>query len=138
MPEDKVIAVMDANCGLCARGAAWIARNDRADRFRIVPVQSVFGARLLRAEGLDPSDPASWLVIDAKGTHHGLDALIVAAGHLGGVNRALGLFRVLPAPLRRWLYGVVARNRYRVFGRADLCSLPDPAVQYRLHLADSL
>ena len=136
MEENKIIAVMDANCGLCARGAAWIARNDGADQFRIVPVQSRLGEHLMRAEGLDPQDPSSWLVIDAAGAHQGLDALMAAGGHLGGVWRGMRILRILPRGLRDAAYRLVARNRYRIFGRANLCALPDPKVQQRLILND--
>lgn len=136
MEKDKIIAVMDAKCGLCARGAAWIARNDTADQFRIVPVQSPLGEKLMRAEGLDPADPSSWLVLDAAGTHQRLDALVAAGAHLGGIWRALGALRLLPRGMRDVAYSTVARNRYRIFGRADLCALPDPNVQRRLILKD--
>ncbi len=132
MAEQPILAVMDANCALCASGARWIARNDHGQRFRIVPVQSSRGERLMTDHGLDPNDPLSWLVIDDHGAHEGLDALAVAGQHLGGVWRGLAGFRALPKPVRSWLYRTIARNRYRVFGRADLCAMPDPAVQARL------
>lgn len=134
MDPNKITAVMDAQCALCARGAAWIAGNDKAERFQIVPVQSPLGDMLMRAEGLDPSDPSSWLIIDGAGTHQGLEALMVAAKHLGGVWRALAVLRAVPKPLRDWAYYNVARNRYRFFGRTDLCALPDPEVRRRLIL----
>ena len=44
----KVFTVKDARCTLCARGAAWIARNDKAQEFRIVPLQSEVGAALMK------------------------------------------------------------------------------------------
>lgn len=132
MDQVKIIAVMDAKCGLCARGAAWIARNDRADQFRIVPVQSPLGEELMRGAGLDPMDPSSWLVVDAAGMHQGLDALMAAGAHLGGIWRGLRILRILPRQLRDVAYRVVARNRYRIFGKADLCALPDTRMQERL------
>ena len=59
-----IFTVMDANCALCAKGASWIARNDHADEFRIVPIQSVQGRALLVENDLDPHDPASWLFVE--------------------------------------------------------------------------
>ncbi len=82
--------------------------------------------------GLDPSNPVSWLVIDAAGAHDGLDALMVAGKHMGGIWRGLAVLRMLPKRLRDALYRLVARNRYRVFGHADLCGMPDPDVRARL------
>jgi len=132
LPDEGPMAVMDAQCGLCARGARWIARNDKAGEFRILPMQSEKGASLLRHYGLDPEDPLSWLlIVDGRG-YTSLDAVIRTGARLGGVWKGLGVLRLLPRHLQDSLYGLVARNRYKVMGRADLCALPDADVQERL------
>ncbi len=130
--DGKVFVVMDANCLLCAHGARWIARNDRRDAFRIVPAGSPLGASLLRRQGLDEADPESWLLIDSVGAHQSLDALMRAGVHLGGFWQALALLGFLPRSWRDRLYHLVARNRYQLFGRADMCQMPDPAIRRRL------
>lgn len=124
--------VMDARCALCARGAAWIARNDTVEEFTIVPLQSNLGGVLMRHHGLDPSDPASWLYLEDGQPYTSLDAMIRVGRRLGGRWKLLAVLRLLPRSLRDRLYYFVARNRYRLFGRADLCSMPDAAVQKRL------
>ena len=55
---------MDAHCALCARGAAWIARNDRLAEFKIVPLQSELGNALMIHYAMDPEDPTSWLYLE--------------------------------------------------------------------------
>ncbi|MEO0618175.1 MAG: DCC1-like thiol-disulfide oxidoreductase family protein [Pseudomonadota bacterium] len=127
-----VFTVMDAHCALCARGARWIARNDHAHDFTIIPMQSDVGATLLAHYGLNPDDPLSWLFVDNGRAFTSLDAFIRVGQRLGGVWRGLIILRIIPAPLQDVLYRVVARNRYRMFGSADLCSLPDPDVKARL------
>ena len=126
--------VMDAHCALCARGATWIAKNDRAEHFKIIPVQSVVGDALMRHYGLDPNDPASWLYVESGRAYTSLDALIRVGWRLGGVWKLLSVLRLFPASLRDRMYRFVAVNRIRFFGRADLCSLPDPEVRKRLVL----
>lgn len=127
-----MFTVMDAHCALCARGARWIARNDRAGAFTIIPVQSELGGALMRHYGLDPADPVSWLYVEHGRAFTSLDALIRVGRRLGGVWRGLVVLRLLPRAVQDPLYRLVARNRYRLFGRADLCALPDPQVQKRL------
>ena len=56
----------------------------------------------------------------------GLAIAIALLGGLGGAWRVAGLGRLLPRALRDRLYRLVARNRYRLFGRRDTCRLPDP------------
>ncbi len=126
------LTVMDATCGLCARGATWIARNDRAGAFRIIPVQSPLGAGLLRHFGMDPDDPLSWLYLEDGLGYSSLDATVRVGCRLGGRWRVLEALRVIPKPLRDAAYALVARNRYKIMGRADLCAMPDPDVQRRL------
>ena len=128
----NTFTVMDARCSLCARGARWIARNDRAHVFTIIPVQSVAGEALMVHYGLDPADPLSWLYVEDGLAYTSLDALIRVGWRLGGVWKGLSLLRILPVPAQNILYRAVARNRYRLFGTADLCSMPDPEVQKRL------
>jgi len=123
---------MDATCGLCAKGARWIAYNDKANEFRIIPQQSALGAVLLRHYGLDPDDPTSWLYLEDGLPYVSAEAVIRCGQRLGGPWRALLALRIIPKPLLHRLYLWVARNRYRLSGRADLCALPDPAIQARL------
>jgi len=123
---------MDAHCALCARGAKWIAHNDRKEEFKIVPLQSELGYALLYHYAMDPADPTSWLYLEDGRGYASLDALIRVGHRLGRVWKFLFILRVFPRGLRDTLYRAVARNRYRWFGTTDLCTLPDPDVQKRL------
>ena len=124
--------VMDAQCGLCAKGALWIARHDRDAKFRIVPVQSELGGALLRHYGLSPDDPLSWLYIREGRAYTSLDAIVRVGRELGGIWRALAVLRVLPRRLQDILYGAMARNRYRFIGRRSFCDIPAPELQTRI------
>ncbi len=128
----EFVTVMDARCALCARGAAWIARNDRDEKFRIIPMQSNLGTALMRHYGMDPEDPVSWLYLELGVAHHSLGTFIRVSGQLGGRWRLLSVLYILPRGVRDWLYRLVARNRYRIFGTADMCAMPDKGVQQRL------
>lgn len=128
----QVFTVMDARCALCARGARWIARNDSKQQFTIVPLQSDVGNALMRHYGLDPADPTSWLYVEEGRAYTSLDAFMRVGRRLGGVWAGLGILRILPRTVQDILYRAVARNRYRLFGTADLCTLPDAEVQKRL------
>ena len=124
--------VMDAQCGLCARGAMWIARHDRENKFRIVPMQSGLGRSLLKHYGMSPDDPLSWLYVAHGNSYTSLDAIIRVGQELGGVWKALTAFKILPRSLQDRLYGVIARNRYRFLGRKSFCDIPAPEIQARI------
>lgn len=124
--------VMDAHCALCARGARWIARADRAEAFRIIPLQSPLGRALMQHYGMDADDPTSWLFLDDGVPHTSLHAFTRVARRLGGLWHIARLLNLMPRALQDPIYRLVARNRIRLFGRADLCAMPDPDVQKRL------
>lgn len=126
------ITVMDAHCAICARGARWIAHNDGKKEFKIIPLQSPLGNALMRHYGMDPDDPLSWLYLENGKAYSSLDAAIRVSQRLGGIWSSLVILKIIPRRLQDWLYGLVARNRIKIFGTADLCNMPDPEVQKRL------
>lgn len=125
------IAVMDGDCALCSWGAKKIVRLDKAETFRICPVQSKTGDALVRHYGLDPTDPETWLFLENGQAWSGMEAIIRIGERLGGVGKLATLLRVFPRALREWLYRRIARNRYR-FGKSDMCAMPDESLQRRL------
>lgn len=130
--DNAPIAFMDADCALCSRGARMIHALDRSGTFRICPVQTDLGHAILDHYGFQPGDPESWLILDQGHIYSDLDALAYLGRVTGGWGHVLRTVMILPKPLRDWLYLRVARNRYRLFGRGDLCALPDPSFQKRL------
>ncbi|MEM6579439.1 MAG: DCC1-like thiol-disulfide oxidoreductase family protein, partial [Pseudomonadota bacterium] len=124
--------VMDDRCGLCTRAARRIARADRQDRVRIVPVRSDLGEGLMRHYCLDPHDPQSWLLIREGKAFGGLDAATKLFPELSVRYVPLQVLSLLPRNWRDSLYRAVATRRYRWFGQADLCAIPDAQVQARL------
>lgn len=126
------ITVMDGECALCSFGARMIARFDRKAQFRICPGQTALGAALLGHYGLKPDDPESWLLIMDGRAYGSLDAMIRVGQTVGGVGHVLRVLRILPRGLQDWIYRRIARNRYAMFGRGDMCALPDAQLRKRL------
>jgi predicted DCC family thiol-disulfide oxidoreductase YuxK len=126
------VVFMDGECALCSRTARAIARLDRRGEFRICPIQTVLGRAILQHYGLDAKDPGSWLYLANGKAYASLDAVIEAGTRLGGMARLLRAFLLLPQPVRDWLYRRIARNRYALFGRGQMCAIPDAALKQRL------
>ena len=129
---DHPVVVMDATCALCSWGARMIHQMDRSGDIKIAPIQTETGAALMRKNGLDPLDPDSWLFIENGTVWRDFDAVIRVGERSGGVGRLCSVLRLVPRPVRDWLYQRMARNRYTMFGRGDMCALPDPAFRARL------
>ncbi len=61
-----------------------------------------------------------------------MDAMIRAGARIGGLGRSLLVLRLLSKSVQYWVYGQIARRRYRLFGRANLSAIPNSALQERL------
>lgn len=131
--QPHAIAVMDGTCALCAFGAKMVHRLDKTGTIKIAPIQGQAGAILMQAHGLDPLDPDSWLFIEEDGTvSRNLDAVIRLGRRTGGLGWLLTWLKIFPKPARDWLYTRVARNRYAMFGRAEMCDIPNAGLKARL------
>jgi predicted DCC family thiol-disulfide oxidoreductase YuxK len=85
----------------------------------------------MRELGIDPSDAETFVFISNGNALTKSDAALALANHLRGGWRILRIFRFLPRSFRDWGYGILARNRYRWFGRYDTCMVPSPEVRDR-------
>ena len=126
------IVLFDAECVLCSANAQFILSNDKAERFYLASMQGHVGATLFRQHGLDPTDPISILVIEKEKVRKDSDAVIAIYEGLGLPWRMMSLFRLIPAFIRDPIYRLVARNRYRLFGKRETCWLP--AERYRARM----
>jgi predicted DCC family thiol-disulfide oxidoreductase YuxK len=125
------IVVFDAVCLLCSANARFIARHDRARRFRLASMQSEAGAELYRRFGIDPADPETLILVQGDRALRDSDAVLAIWSGLGWPWRAAAAARLIPRALRDPVYRWVARNRYRLFGRRETCWLPDPGLADR-------
>ena len=132
MTEESPIIVFDAECVLCSANARFVLRNDRRRRFRLASMQGEVGAGLYRRFGIDPADPESLIVVAEGRALRDTEALFAIWSGLGWPWRALAVLRVVPRFVRDPAYRLVARNRYRLFGRRSSCWLPSPEHADRL------
>jgi predicted DCC family thiol-disulfide oxidoreductase YuxK len=125
------LILFDGDCVLCSRGAHFVHARDRAGRFKFVAIQSAYGRQLAQRFGIDTEAPATNLaVIDGSAFFKSDAALNVL--HAMSVWRWTNMARVLPRPLRNWIYDRIARNRYSWFGRKEQCWAGNPAFRDRI------
>ncbi len=118
------VVLFDGVCNLCHRSVQFIVKRDPGRRFRFAALQSERGRQLLTRHGLPPEGLESLVLIDGGLSYTKSDAALRIAGRLPAPWPILATALVIPRPLRDGLYGVIARNRYRWFGRKDSCLVP--------------
>lgn len=121
----------DGVCGLCDRLVQFVLRRDRHDRFRFAALQSDYARDALTRHGRRPDALDTIYVLVGQGSTSerllpkSRAALEIASG-LPFPWRLASVLRVLPTRLLDAAYDLVARHRYRFFGKADACLLPTP------------
>jgi len=134
MPEHLIL--YDGVCGLCNRFNQFVLKRDTAGTFQFASLQSDLARSLLAAYGKNPAklDTLYVIVNYESGSPLLLSkarGALFAVTCLGGFWRLLRVFNILPAPVLDWAYSLVARNRYRLFGRYETCLVPSPELRSR-------
>jgi predicted DCC family thiol-disulfide oxidoreductase YuxK len=122
----------DGVCGLCDRFTQFVLRSDTGDRFRFAPLQGGYAVRVLGKHGiaLAPGgaqgralDTVYVLTADGRLLKR-TDAVLFVLSQLERAHSWARLLAIFPRPLRELGYWMVARGRYRLFGKADACIVP--------------
>jgi predicted DCC family thiol-disulfide oxidoreductase YuxK len=135
--EGRALLLYDGVCALCNGVVQFLMKHDRLDRFRYAPLQSSLGREVLARFDIYAFPDGVMLLTDAltpaEHLYQRSDAVAVSLERLSMPWRLVGrVLRLVPRPLRDWGYGIVARFRYRLFGRYDTCPLPPPEQRSRL------
>lgn len=126
----RSIVLFDGVCNLCNGLVRFIAANDPAGRFHFLSLQSPRAAELLGLSGGVPSGESIVLLDYGRRFERSDAALYIALGLRRPWPLAFALI-LIPRPLRDAVYGWIARNRYRWFGRLAACPLPPPRLRER-------
>jgi|SRR5699024_6659864 len=127
LPENKQVILFDGVCNLCNSSVTFIIKRDKKDVFRFASLQSDFGQKFV-----DPSQKNSYdsiILIDSeKNQLKKSSAALNIARHLSGYSW-MRVFLYIPRPVRDYIYSIIAKNRYRWFGKREECMIPTPELK---------
>jgi predicted DCC family thiol-disulfide oxidoreductase YuxK len=137
------LILYDGVCGLCNRFVRFVLRHDRRGIFRFASLQSPLASRILAAHAANPEKLDTVYVVPdfnpEKSANYSQtdllsrsDAALFVLHELRGAWRTAAiLLRFVPRFLRDWGYRQIAGNRYRIFGRYEVCPIPESSVRSR-------
>jgi predicted DCC family thiol-disulfide oxidoreductase YuxK len=133
---NKPVVLYDGVCGLCNRMVQFLLEHDRHDRLRFASLQSEFAATVLARHHADPRDlDTVYVIVNYDERDENVlarsDAILSLGPALGGIWNIAAAGKMIPRKLRNAIYDLVARNRYRVFGKHESCMMPEHRYRWK-------
>jgi len=131
MDRSGQIIFFDGVCNLCNRFIRFVIRRDPDTRFRFASLQSESGHQLLSELQL-PADKLQTVFYLRNGRcFRKSSAALHVLRDLGHGWQLLYGFMIVPRFIRDFIYDLIARNRYMLFGRRESCMVPTPGLRER-------
>ena len=125
------VLLFDGVCNLCNASVQWVIERDPQGVFRFASLQSEAGQAFLKKFNLPTGELNTVVLVDGEKTYTRSDVPLRIFEKLGGWWRLLQVFFIVPRPIRNAVYDWIAKNRYRWFGKKEVCWLPAPELKGR-------
>ncbi|UJH91622.1 thiol-disulfide oxidoreductase DCC family protein [Antarcticibacterium sp. 1MA-6-2] len=131
LPINKKIILFDGVCNLCNNFVNFIIERDKKDVFRFASLQSETGRKLTSERGIEVEEAMNSVILIEPGVayYQKSAAVLEISKHLSGGYSSLRFFSFLPESFRDSIYDIVAKNRYKWFGKKDACMIPTPELK---------
>ncbi len=128
--DGKQIILFDGVCNLCNSFVQFIIKRDHKDVFRYASLQSEIGKKLTTERHIDTNTLDSIVLIAPRIAYYvKSDAALEIGMHLKGYRTISYVLKLIPSNLRNYIYDMVARNRYKWYGKKDQCMIPTAELQ---------
>ncbi|NJB81659.1 thiol-disulfide oxidoreductase DCC family protein [Wenyingzhuangia aestuarii] len=127
--KHKPLILFDGVCNLCNNSVQLVIKNDSKNIFVFSTLQNPAVIAYLASKGDQYNNIDSVMLVSNSKIYTKSSAALTIAKHLKGWYPALYLFYVIPKPIRDFVYDVIARNRYKWFGKKDNCMIPTPELK---------
>ena len=130
MNGDAII-LFDGICNLCNSSVQYVIKHDPGGLFKFAALQSEAGQRILHRHNLPDEKFSSFILIENGQVFTRSSAALRVAKKLKGIRKLLYALILFPPSIRTFVYDLIAKNRYRWFGKKESCMVPGPGLQQR-------
>jgi predicted DCC family thiol-disulfide oxidoreductase YuxK len=126
MAEQNPILLFDGVCNLCSNSVQFVLSHNGKENIKFASLQSEFGTQILANSNLPTDYTSSLVLLENDKTYVKSDAALKLTKHLNGAWKIGSIFLLVPKFIRNPIYGWVANNRYKWFGKKEVCWIPEP------------
>lgn len=127
--ENQKVILFDGGCNLCSASVQFIIERDHENIFKFASLQSNFGQEILKKHHLPSADFDSFILLENNQIYQRSSAALKVAKQLSWPLKAMYVFIIVPSFIRNFVYNVIAKNRYKWFGKKTECWLPTPDLK---------
>ena len=127
--EDHKIVLFDGVCNLCNGAVIFMIGKDKDDRFRFTSLQEETGQAITQKYGIDTKKIDSIILIDNGKAYVKSTAALRIALYLKGMWPLLHGLLIFPGFIRDFVYDIIAKYRYKWFGKKESCMIPTPELK---------
>jgi predicted DCC family thiol-disulfide oxidoreductase YuxK len=131
MTADNPVILFDGVCNLCNSSVQFVLRRDKKKQFLFGSLQGRYGQQVLNELNMPADDLHSFILKENNAVYTKSTAALRVLKILGGGWKFLYIFIIVPRFIRDGVYGFIARNRYRWFGKKEACWVPTPELKSR-------
>jgi predicted DCC family thiol-disulfide oxidoreductase YuxK len=129
MPGEQPLVLFDGVCNFCNYWVNFAIRKNKKNNLRFTPIQGETASRLLPQFSISTTELSSVIFINNGKVYTQSSAALQIARHLkGGWKLIFGLY-IIPKFIRDFVYNIIAKNRYKWFGKANECMLPSKEIK---------
>ena len=128
---ENPLILFDGVCNLCNSSVQFIIKNDPAGYFKFAPLQSEISQNILKRYNMKTDDYDTFILYENNRIYTQSTGVLHVIKHFKNYYRFFYFFIIIPSFIRDYLYNFVARNRYRFFGRKEVCMIPTPELKAR-------
>ncbi len=129
--KEHSLILFDGVCNLCNSSVQLIIKNDKKDHFLFASLQSDAGQQILLQNNRENLDFESILLIENGQVYEKSEAILRICKRLSGGYPLLYGFIIIPKIIRDFVYSKIASNRYRLFGKQDVCMIPSQHLKMK-------
>lgn len=129
LPKDKKIILFDGVCNYCNEKVNFIIKYDVKDIFRFATLQSKIGQEIVKQLEINSSIDSLILVEPVNAYYIKSEAIFKILKQLNTPLKGLLFFNFLPNLVTDVVYEYVAKNRYKWYGKKEVCMIPSHTIQ---------
>lgn len=124
------IILFDGECNFCEKSVQFIIKRDPNGYFKFASLQSEIGKKLRKKYNV-PEHIDSLLLIEQDKWYDKSSAALRIGKNLKGFYKISFVFLIIPKPIRDFFYDILAKNRYKWFGKTNHCVIPSQKIRNR-------